>query len=536
MSSAQKLETRASMHPEAISRVHGEEVCLFQRQNLNYVYEADLSRSPFPFLEVLFSPPPLSLQKTETDKMTQLPVELLNSIMQMVCADSSAAVVNQSLLALRCCSKSFAAASNSARACITLHPAHLANAAPLFSKQTSLTAITICCPPDLTPHPSDTSTTTTHIPLRLSSSDLRLVSTNTPTLVSLTLTHGGNTRLHLLAASLTQLPWWDRLQHLTLHHCTLLTSAVVQHHIAPIELESWSPELPNLTSLVMTYGLLTSLDLAGCPHLQEVTLECNTLLACLRLSNATSLCWFLSLQSHRLTTLDLSGCCNLHTLRLDGSLSLASLVLTGCVALRGLDCSGTACLASICLDNCTSLEHLRIDTNWELMGLDLTHCCALLTIECYGNLSLHGLDLSHNHKLQSLALILNQVFTALDLSGCCALQTLTFCKNDSLHGLDCSELGALEQVVSTKNSILTYMSFKNCRVLQMVHFKGNEALLDVNMSGCAALHMLTCIDNHSLMSLRLSDCGSLEHLEMSGCEKLGEVDLSSCPFLAPGET
>lgn len=221
----------------------------------------------------LINTPPV-LQETHQSLLTDLPNELIHNILQQLSADSDAALVNRSLLAVHCCSKGLAAASDFVRVSITLRPCHLSIVSLLLCKLTSLTAVTIHAPPPppLIPGPLFHNTADQNKPkahLVLHSSNLGPVSLTLTNLVSLTLCAGGNRNMHVLQLTDMILAWHHSLRCLALHGCNMAiftpstTSASAADQLSSTHLTSWSPDLPHLTLLVMTFCELAVLDLSG---------------------------------------------------------------------------------------------------------------------------------------------------------------------------------------------------------------------------------------------------------------------------------
>lgn len=476
---------------------------------------------PHPTLPYSFAQP-----RTSDDCLSQLSKELLHHILHFICTESDNAVVNQSLLALRCCNTSLAAASNSARISICLQHSTLSDAASFLSKFTSLAEITIRA----SPPPAHIHNNTLH----LSSSDLRPVSDAVPNLTSLVLNPGSSTQMCLLHMPQMLLPWQHCLQQLTLHCCTLINTSSVVHQPIDVYLLSWSPNLPRLTSLTLTNSQLTSLDLADCQQLQHLELDGNMELSCLGLSGSKLLRKVSSVASWALTEIDLSGCSSLQTLLVTHNVFLVSLLLTGCTALQLIDCRATTRLASLCLTDCSSLTHLTVNLNVALRSLDLSSCAVLEMLSCSCNCFIAVLKLPRICMLQEITCEWSQSLTSLDLSGCGALKVLTVSENSRMVGLDCSALGSLEEVHLCNLKLLTSVNARDCPALQRMTCQENDALLDLDVSGCLSMRELNCSDNHVLESLNLAECCKLENLDRSGCNNLGEVDVSSCHTLARG--
>lgn len=422
-------------------------------------------------------------QATAIDHLTLLPKELLVQVLQYICFDSNKAVVNQSLLAMRCCSKALATASDSARPSITLHPSHLQDAASYLTKLTNLTAVTIFCP-------------ASSIPLLCK---LSLVSAVIPHLTSLRLHTDGNHSAPMQVLDMTEalLPWRYTLKHLEISGCVMTETNLA----TPVE--TWSPDLPELASLVVKQGTFSSLFLKYCTGLNKLELIANRKLFYLGVSGIGSLLTAEISCNDLLLEVDLSHCNHLHFARFVLNHSLVCVNVCGCIELRVLGCSTNQVLAGLSVVGCTLLDELDVVDNHSLKWLDTTGCSMLHRMFCRNNISLQSLKVPHH--------------------GC--LRKVTVSKCQSLEALDFS---GWKHIICSNNSKLTSLNASNCSVLHIMLSKGNVALTELDVSGCRALRGLDCSRNPLLVNLNLSGCRSLMLLTRRGCPQLEDVDVSMC--------
>lgn len=441
-------------------------------------------------------------QDASVDQLKQLPADVLRTIVRLLSIDSEDQHANAALSALRLCSQSLAAATDSARLTITLHPSHIENAIPYLAKLSSLAGVVLRA-----------STSTEHLIHTIPT--LQPLSRVLPNLTSLTFHSGSDVGyLELQGVEQMLLPWRHSLTHLKMYKCCM--SEVVEDAEDSINLIAWSLDFPSLTSLVLTHSMDMSseyselseeyeymaLNLSGCPQLRELDLRENMDLSQLQLPGSGHLCMMTCVGSNELAVLDLSGCCKLKHLECGTNTMLSSLVLDGCTALQSMTLEGNDVLVSVGLSHCVALERLVCKYNDALGSLDLTPCSSMTSVDCTSNKSLVGLTLPHRGgKLDTLECTHNNSLASLDVSGC----------------------GALRMLECYANPVMASLKVAGCCTLEEVVCTSNPALLCLDFSRCEALRCLILSRNCSLVKLNLLGCWELQILDQSGCDQLGDA-------------
>lgn len=411
-------------------------------------------------------------QMEEGYQLLQLPSDVLKHILALLCSGDDAAVVNQSILALRLTSKAAAAASDAARTSITLHLSHLTDAIPYLQKLGGLKAATFCTTLDDNP--------------TLSMTGVTAVTKHIPHLESLTLRSGNLNDLVVRDVSDVLLPWRHSLKRLNLQGC-FLTTTLDGGDASDVQ-QSWSPDLPFLELLVMTSGSLRSLDLTGCPALKRVRLNLQASLT------------------------DLGG---LPTLK----------------ALIRLWCCDCPSLADLHLNSSTSLRLLRVETCDLLVSLDASGCRLLQDAHVAYNSMLTCICLAGCGSLKQLVCAANTGVKSLDISGCLAIKKMLLVHNPLLKQLCLSGLKALQKISCKGSHALERLQLTGCLALVDTHVENNSLLTSLDLSGCASITKLTCRHNSSLLSVNLAACSRLQHLDLTGCDSLVSADVSACAAL-----
>lgn len=146
--------------------------------------------------------------------------------------------------------------------------------------------------------------------------------------------------------------------------------------------------LPELTHLQASC-YLESIDLSGCPGLETLRLNANSLES-VDLGGLSSL-KELNLYNNSISDIDLSDCPALTSLDL-ASNSLTSVDVASCPSLTLLSLRNNSSLAEISVSDNTVLSTLRLD-GCALTSLDVDGLVNLITLDCYGN-SLSELDIT----------------------------------------------------------------------------------------------------------------------------------------------
>lgn len=203
----------------------------------------------------------------------------------------------------------------------------------------------------------------------------------------------------------------------------------------------------NLTSLVCSYGLLTSLDVSNNKALETLWCGSNQLTN-LDVSNNTKL-KFLQCHNNQLTSLDISSNIALEDLRCYSN-QLTSLDVSNNTALRQLECYSNQ-LTSLDVSKNIALEQLWCMLN-QLTSLDISNNSALTVLNCFYN-QLSSLDVSKNTALYSLHCEYNQLIT-LDVSNNTALNELVCSPMDNnlLEALYIAEGQSIPHITQDRSS------------------------------------------------------------------------------------
>lgn len=444
-----------------------------------------------------------------------LPEEVLRHVLRQLSKGPDPADVDLSFRALQLTSKALTTASNSERASIILNHDQLENAIPYLPRLTRLKAVTIMPAGGV-----------------LTEDALSVFSHHIPLLISLTLqTHyfSLDSDMQAVGAADLVLPCRGTLTHLELRNCTLMKSGP-----STINLESWSLDLPLLTSFVMiSDGNLLSLDLSRCPLLRDLELEVPSLATLGGLSGKQSLRTLSCSLSPDLVAGDVSGCSQLAALTLDRTPSLVSLDVSGCTALQILNLNECTRLLNVNISECGSLESLTCMHSSSLESLDIAQCSKLHTLVCTNNLSLTAMTFLNidNNSLERLTCSRNPHLAALDLSGLYAAQEMTIVDNNTLASLSGVGLLSLHKFTCERNAALVNLQLTGSVALRELSCRDNVELTSMDVSGSVRLRTLTCLYNHSLSSLNLLGCRSLWGLDTRGCNNLKIVDISTCRSL-----
>lgn len=455
-----------------------------------------------------FSSHSLTTQEPACGQQPLLPADVLNTILLFVCTDSNDDTSNQTLLNFRCCSKALTTACDATRRSITLHPHQFPHALPYLCKLTSLTALTLRALPHSATAPESHSNVL---------EDLSLISNTFPNLESLTFgtaAGSGGWELHCMDEMLP--PWRHSLRH-SLRHLELqrcLLAVMPEDGGDCVNQTEWAPDLPQLTSLVLTQSLCMdadpslnqagpdsmALDLLGCPQLRELTLKDCTDVAALCVAGLAHRNGVSVSGTDSLLALDLSSCVHLASLECAVSELLEALVLDGCSALQRLDFQSNVSVRRLALSDCVSLVQAKVMYNDALQSVDLTGCGMLPRVECSSNKLLNSLKLPRGGGcLEEVDCTCNPHLTDLDLTGFQALRSLECGDNDALTSLGVARCSSLVEL--------------SCR--------GCKNLPGLDLSGCTALRHIDCTGSGSLVRLRhLADCHDLTMIARKGCGQL----------------
>ena len=201
----------------------------------------------------------------------------------------------------------------------------------------------------------------------------------------------------------------------------------------------------NLTQLVCSSNLLTSLDLTGNVFLTTLYTQYN-LLTSIDISTCILL-YRLDCYSNQLTSLDVSTNVVLNQFRCDSN-QLTSLDVSNNVALSYFRCDSNQ-LTSLDVSTNVGLSTFLCNSN-QLTSLDVSTNTNLSFLWCQSN-QLSSLDVSSNTALTTLSCYSNQL-TSLDVSNTTALTNL-FCGINQLTTIDVSDSTSLNQLQCNNNNL-----------------------------------------------------------------------------------
>ena len=179
---------------------------------------------------------------------------------------------------------------------------------------------------------------------------------------------------------------------------------------------------PNLKTLICYNNDLSSLDVSTCTQLEQIDCNANPI-SLLDLKTNTSLA-FLTCGSTNIQTLDLSKCSKLEEL-LCPRTSVTKIDLSGLTLLTKVNCNENPQLKEINLTGTSALNMLEA-SSCDLEQLDISQSTAL-TYLILSNNHISNFSAS-NPQLETIDLQSNRLGT-LDLSGCQRLQTITLYNN-----------------------------------------------------------------------------------------------------------
>lgn len=301
--------------------------------------------------------------------------------------------------------------------------------------------------------------------------------------------------------------------------------------------------LSRLETLSLDGHKMTSLDLAGCSNLKDLTCTNNELLTSVNLDECSAL-EYVNFLFCNLSSLDVSDCPNLKSLGCAQNKSITSLNISGCKKLESVDVSNNKIanaldfsnnvnltrllcdvnsLSNLNVDGCINLDELMCGSN-QLAALDVTDCTNLTYLDCGGN-QISSLDLSKNTKLVNLSLGKNQL-TNVNLSNCSSLTSLS-CGDNLLTELNVSNCNSLTSLSCGDNQ-LSSLDLRGLVALKTLYCGKNE-LKNLNVSNLTNLYYFECQEN-LLTELKLVGCTGMQYLR---CEdnRLVNLDLSVCAGL-----
>ncbi|MEW5302290.1 MAG: hypothetical protein WDW36_005091 [Sanguina aurantia] len=458
--------------------------------------------------------------------MSRLSKELLHHVLSVLCSDSDRVIVNRALRALRSMSKPLTLPCDTHRTSITLHPSHLRASAPLLLKLVHLTAIAIQATPVActagrvnalaAPPLTDLCELLGRV-ADITSLELRVV--------------GQYCKLDVLGVPEVLSAWRHSLTRLEIQGCMASRPPESKSHKDNRRvvgaLDVWTPDLPCLTSLVVKYGQLEYLNLAGCPTLCELCLHGNSQLAVLHLPPSGNLRSFLCSSNLSLKTQGLAGSTGLLSLCCKANTSLTQLDFAGCGALQSINLPNNRLHRLNISSHCPALRTFRSFQS-DVRSVDFSFCNALEEVACTDK-DLVEVRLPRSGALTKLS-VDGGCLSDLDLTTSRLLRCLRLTQQHSMTSFNLLPLTALQELTLSYNSRLATLDLTGCASLRGLSCTYHESLTTLNVSGCAALRNIVCRCNPVLRRLDVRGCVQLLSIDAQHCQ-LGKLDTASCPAL-----
>lgn len=239
--------------------------------------------------------------------------------------------------------------------------------------------------------------------------------------------------------------------------------------------------LPHLLVFLCNHNQLTSLNVSGCPLLNNFSCSYN-----------------------QLTTLNFGGSNSIMQIDAEGNL-LTSVNVVGCSQLINLYLS-TNNLTSINLTGLTNLKELHVSYN-NISALNVSSLNTLTKITCSSNM-LSTLDVSGLSLLGELLANDNPILNSLNISNCTALAYVgaEYCNVMNLNTSGCTSLTQISMAHNNLNTV----ALNNLPNLQYLHFSSSN-IQNLTITNCPKLFMAS-LDDNNLNTLDLSTCTSLDYL------------------------
>lgn len=236
--------------------------------------------------------------------------------------------------------------------------------------------------------------------------------------------------------------------------------------------------LSTVNFIDLTYSSLsgTGLNLYGCSNLKT-----------------------LAVGNNNLTTLDLSGCPILEELFCQHNENLSTLPIESLSATLNAINFNSCNVSYVDFSAFTKLEYVECWANPWQGSLDLSKCTELVWLRCE-EMGISELNISNCTKLETLYAYSNNL-TNLDLSGCSNL-TLLYASANKLTSLDISGCTALVDLYLSSNQ-LTSIDVSNNRNLNSFYCSNNNFGPQLDISNNSALTCFSCTENGNLQQIKV---------------------------------
>ena len=258
-------------------------------------------------------------------------------------------------------------------------------------------------------------------------------------------------------------------------------------------------------------GLISSIDLSGCPKLKQLNCSKNPVKE-LDLSNNPDLvelhCCYCSLEK-----LDLSNNTNIESVYCDNC-SLSDINVKGCFGLDTLSCDNNK-LTSLDLSNLGVLKALSANNN-QLTAIDLTNDNSLQNMYLSHN-NLKNIDLSDSELYWWMDLSYNQL-SSLDLSTCGNLRKLNV-RSNKLTSINIDKTIVWE--LKCDDNQLKSLSINNGKIEEL--YCENNKLTSITIKNPKYFKALHCANNQ-LTKIKIYD--NMSYISCYG-NKIKELDISA---------
>lgn len=220
----------------------------------------------------------------------------------------------------------------------------------------------------------------------------------------------------------------------------------------------------NITICTIGQDSIYSLDVTGCPTLEELTCPGNYLTE-IDLSKSVNL-KTLVCYNNDITSLDLGSCPKLQQLDCNAN-PITALDLKANSELAFLTCGSTQ-IQKLDLSGCTKFEEL-IAPNTSVEEIDLTGLAQLTKVNC-----------NQNSKLRKLTLAGNTALNSLEASDC------------AIEQIDISEATALTYLILSNNQLSTFTASNPS--VETIDLRNNK-LQEITLPKCKNLQVVTLYNN-----------------------------------------
>lgn len=220
----------------------------------------------------------------------------------------------------------------------------------------------------------------------------------------------------------------------------------------------------NITILTVSQDSIYSLDVTGCPSLEELSCNDNYLTE-LDLSNSPDL-KVLYLPNNDVTSLDVSACAKLEQIDCNAN-PVAALDLKHNPELIFLTCGSTT-ITELDLSACTKLEELMCPKT-SVERIDLSGLAQLKEVNCNENPNLKEITLAGNTALKTFE-ARDCVLTQIDISEATAL-TYLILSNNRISSFTATNPSI--ETIDLRNNRLTTITLPECKNLQVVTLYNN---------------------------------------------------------------